>query len=91
MTSDEVFRSATKLTLQEAKKQICRLFFNDVSTLSIHEENDCFFPQLAAWAKQNMPGTAALQVMETLFLPFDPKAQKREARILEVYLKQLGS
>ncbi len=86
-----VFENKEKKSLEEAKRLVCQIFYSDITTLGIEGINSTFYPQLAGWAKTKMPKKNALEIIQEVFLSFDPYSQKRESKIFEKYLYQLGS
>ncbi len=77
-----------KMSLEEAKMAVYRLNFTQGEPGEL-EINQVFFPALAS--QLGYTGQSALQIIQEYFKSFDLHAQQREAKILEKYLKQLGS
>ncbi len=88
-SASAVFNS--KLSIEEAKRKICLLFFSSLNSVNVQSMNDIFYPKLARWATSNLNGKTALGVIQSTFRDFDLHAQQREAEILNHYLIQLGS
>ena len=88
-SASDIFSS--RLSIEEAKRRICLLFYSNLVSVSIQTINDIFYPKLARWAIANKKGNTALGVIRNTFQGFDPHAQQREAEILNQYLIQLGS